>query len=156
MRVNQCAENFSSKDELVDHVETDHKEAPKEQMERQCTLCDATFSTLEEVTNHIQQVHHRYECNICFMRFVAEHQLLAHRQTAHNLTNPGANISLRDQSDQPPEPPVPAVQEEEADPTAIGGWGDQAPRSDEHVEPKEPETPKKDKEIKGHKSKSEA
>ena len=158
MHVNQCpfcAENFSSKDELVDHVETEHKEAPKDQVERQCSLCDTTFSTLEEVTNHTQQVHRRHECNICFMHFAAEHQLLAHRQMAHDLTNPGANVSLRDPSDQPPEPPVPAVQEEEADPTAIGGQGDRMPRSEERVEPEEPETPKKDKEIKGRKSKSE-
>ena len=158
IHVNQCpfcADNFSSKDELVDHVATDHKESPKEQVERQCSLCDATFFTLEEVTTHIQQVHRRHECNICFMHFAAEHQLLAHRQTAHDLTNPGANVSLRDPSDPVPEPPAPANLEEEADPAVGGGRGDQTPRSEERVEPKEPETPKKDKEIKGRKSESE-
>ena len=159
VHINQCpfcAENFSSKDDLETHVETDHREDPKEQAEeRQCSLCDATFSTLEEVTNHIQQLHRPHECNICFMRFAAEHQLLTHRKDIHDLVNPGANVSLRDPSDQPREPPAPATQEVDTDPTAIGGRGDQTPRPDEQVEPKEPETPKKDKEIKGRKSESE-
>ena len=158
MHINQCpfcAENFSTKDKLVTHMEADHKESPKEQEEeRQCSLCNATYPTLEEVTNHIQQVHHPHECNICFMHFAAEHQLLAHRQDAHDLINPGANVSLHDQSDQPQEPPVPATQEVKTDPTASGSQGDQAPRLEERVEPKEPETPKKDKELKGHQSES--
>ena len=75
IHVNQCpfcTENFSTKEELVNHVDVDHKESPQGE-ERQCSLCDAVFTTLEEVTNHIQQVHHHYECNICFMCFSAEH-----------------------------------------------------------------------------------
>ena len=157
IHINQCpfcAENFSTKSDLVDHVDTDHKESPKGE-ERQCSLCEATYTTLEEVMNHIQQVHHRHECNICFMHFSAEHQLLAHRQEAHNLTNPGANVSLRNPSDQLPEPPAPTPHEVEKDPTAIGSLGDQMPRSEERVEPLEPETPKKDKEVKGRKSETE-
>ena len=157
MHVNQCpfcAANFSTKDELVNHVDDDHKESPQGE-ERQCSLCEATFTMLEEVTNHIQQVHRRHECNICFMHFSAEHQLLAHRQQVHKLTNPGANVSLRDPSDQTPGPPAPAVQESEADPAAIGNQGARTPRSEEHVEPSEPETPKKDKELKGHKRETE-
>ena len=157
IHVNQCpfcAANFSSKDELVNHVDVDHKESPQGE-ERQCSLCEATFTTLEEVTNHIQQVHRRFECNICFMRFSAEHQLLAHRQDVHEITNPGANVSLRDPSDQPPQPPAPAADEGETDPAAQGDRGDQTPRSGERVEQGEPETPKKDKELKGHKRETE-
>ena len=157
IHVNQCpfcAVNFSHKGELVGHIDKDHKEGQEDE-ERQCSLCEATFTTLEEVTNHIQQVHHRIECNICFMRFSAEHQLLAHRQEVHGLTNPGENVSLRDPSDQPPGLPAPAVKEGEAEPAGGGDQGDRTPRSGEQVEPKEPVTPKKDKEIKGHKSETE-
>ena len=117
MHINQCPlcrENFSTKSDLVDHVDADHKESPQGE-ERQCSLCEATYTTLEEVMNHIQQVHHRHECNICFMHFSAEHQLLAHRQETHNLTKPGANVSLRDPSNQLP---VPTTQEVEKDPAA--------------------------------------
>ena len=80
MHINQCpfcAVNFSTKKELVNHVDDDHKESLQGE-ERQCSLCEATFTMLEEVTNHIQQVHRHHECNICFMRFSAENQLLAH------------------------------------------------------------------------------
>ena len=153
IHVNQCpfcTVNFSTKEELVNHMDVDHKESPQGE-ERQCSLCEATFTTLEEVTDHIQQVHRHYECNICFMHFSAEHQLLAHRQQVHEITNPGANVSLRDPSDQLPEPPVPAASEGETDPAAIGDQGDQMPRSGECVEQGKPETPKKDKELKGHK-----
>ena len=157
IHVNQfpfCAENFSTKEELVNHVDVDHKESPQGE-ERQCSLCDATYTTLEEVTNHIQQVHRHYECNICFMHFSAEHQLLAHRQQVHKITNPGANVSLCDPSDQPPEPPVPAANEGEMDPAAIGDQGDWMPRSGEHVKQGKPKTSKKDKELKGHKRETE-
>ena len=137
VHVNQCpfcAENFSTKNELVDHVEVDHKESPQGK-ERQCSLCEATFTTLEEVTNHIQEVHRRHECNICFMHFSAEHQLLAHRQQVHKLTNPGTNVSLCNPSDQLPGPPAPADQEGETDLAVIGDPGTRKPRSEERVEP---------------------
>ena len=109
-----------------------------------CSLCEALFTTLEEVTNHIQQVHRCYECNICFMRFVAEHQLLTHRQEVHELTNPGTNVSLRDPSDQPPELPTPVVDEGKTGVLhhrATRATG--TPRSGERMEQGEPETPKK-------------
>ena len=157
MHVNQCpfcAVNFSTKKELVNHMEVEHKESPQRE-ERQCSLCEATFITLEEVTNHIQQVHRHHECNICFMCFSAEDQLLSHRQQVHKLTNPGTNVSLHDPSNQPPGLPAPAAKEGETDPAAIGNQGDWTPRSGERVEPIEPETPKKDKELKGVKSETE-
>ena len=153
LHVNQCpfcAVNFRTEKELVIHVEEDHKEGPPG-VERQCSLCEATFTTLEEVTKHIQQVHHRNECNICFMHFSAEYQLLAHCQEVHKLTNPGANVPLRDSSDQLPEPPTTAAKQGEMDPAVEGNQGDQTPRSEERAEPGEPKMPQKEKELKGHK-----
>ena len=80
---------------------------------------------------------------------------MAHRQEVHKITNPGANVSLRDPSDQPPEPPTPVVDEGKTDPTPQGDQGDRTPRSGERMEQGEPETPKKDKELKGHKRETE-
>ena len=160
LHINQCpfcAVNFSTEKELVGHMNESHKEAIQDE-EKQCSLCEATFSTLDEVTKHFQQVHHRKECNICFMCFTADHQLLAHRQEAHSITNPGKNVPLRDPSNQTPQPPTPAAEDEQAQPPAGGDQGNQTPRLEEWMEqeqPPAPETPKKDKEIKGHKHESE-
>ena len=156
LHVNQCsfcAENFSREEELVNHVDKEHKEE-SEGIERQCSLREATFNTLQGVTEHYQQVHRPHGCNICFVHFAAEHELLAHRQEVHKITNPGANVSLHDPSDQPPEPPTKTGDGANTQQPA-GNQGDRSPRSGEQEEPKTAETPKKDKELKGHKKQSE-
>ena len=160
LHINQCPfcpANFSTEKELVDHVEEKHREVIQEE-EKQCSLCDATYGTLDEVKEHFDQVHRRKECNICFMRFSADHQLLAHRQEAHGITNPGQNVPLHDPSDQPPEPPPPAAEGEQAEPSTSGDPGDRTPRSGdgkEQGDPPGPVTPKKDREVKGRKEQSE-
>ena len=152
-----CAANFRTEDELVSQVDEKHKEIAQDE-EKQCSLCEATFGTLDEVKEHFRQVHRRKECNIFFMHFSADHELLSHCKEAHSITNPGENVPLCDPSDQPPEMPTPGAGDDQAQLGTGGDQGDRMPRSDvgtEQGNAPELQTPKKDRELKGHKKKTE-
>ena len=118
------------------------------EIERQCSLCDATYATLEELSNHMHEVHRPYSCNICFMHFPAEFELYDHRRELHQISSLGTPAQS-DPSDRAPGPPQPATTAGTSDPA------DQAPeppqQAETETEPGEPETPKKDKELKGNK-----
>ena len=148
--VNQCpfcSVNFSSATRLQEHINKRHPDDPME-VERQCSLCDATYATLEELSNHMHEVHRPYSCNICFMRFPAEFELYDHRREVHQISSLGTPAQS-DPSDQAPGPPQPATTAGTSDPA------DQAPeppqQAETETEPGEPETPKKDKELRGNK-----
>ena len=121
---------------------------------------------MEDLVSHMQEVHCPYACNICFMHFSVEFKLFNHRQKVHQIGNLGLPPRASDRSDQLPEPPAGPDAETDRPAQTKGNQVDQLPKSGEQAEPQQaepqraepppmPVTPKKDKEVKGHKTKSE-
>ena len=151
--VNQCpfcSVNFSSATRLQEHINKRHPDDPME-IERQCSLCDATYATLEELSNHMHEVHRPHSCNICFMRFSAEFELYDHRREVHQISSLGTPAQS-DPSDRVPGPPQPATTAGTSDPA------DQTPeppqQAETETEQAKPATPKKGTEVKGYKNRS--
>ena len=121
------------------------------EIERQCSLCDATYATLEELSNHMHEVHRPHSCNICFMRFSAELELYDHRREVHQISSLGTPAQS-DPSDRVPGPPQPATTAGTSDPA------DQTPeppqQAETETEQAKPATPKEGTEVKGYKNRS--
>ena len=151
--VNQCpfcSVNFSSATRLQEHINKRHPDDPME-IERQCSLCDATYATLEELSNHMHEVHRPHSCNICFMHFSAEFELYDHQREVHQISSLGTPAQS-DPSDPAPGLPQSATTVGTSDPA------DQTPeppqQAETETEQAKPATPKKGTEVKGYKNRS--
>ena len=107
--VNQCplcSKNFLTPQALQDHMKESCRSDPAT-VERQCSLCEFTCNSMSELAEHNQSVHHPYDCNICFLCFSAEYNLVDHRQAVREISSLGTSVEVGDQGDQLPEPPEP-------------------------------------------------
>ena len=69
--------------------------------------CEFSCDSMEVLTEHSQSIHHPYSCNICFLCFSAEYNLLDHRWVEHEISSLGATVAMGEQGDQMLEPPQP-------------------------------------------------
>ena len=100
--VNQCplcSENFLTPKALQDHLKESHGPNP-EAVERQCSLCEFTCNSMCELTEHNQNVHCPYSCNICFLCFSAEYKLVDHRRAKHEISFLGTSVEVGNQGNQ--------------------------------------------------------
>ena len=148
-QVNQCplcSVNFLTPQALQDHVKESHGSDPAT-VERQCSLCKFTCSSMSELAEHSQSVHHPYSCNICFLRFSAEYKLVDHRLAKHEISSLGASVEVGNQGDQALEPlqPENVGATQQVEPTREErDQGDQAPETpapQEEPGSREPEVP---------------
>ena len=130
--VNQCpfcSENFLTPQALQDHMKENHGSDPGA-VERQCSLCEFTCTSISELAEYNQSVHCPYSCSICFLRFSAEYKLEDHRLAKHEISSLGTSVEAGDQGDQPLELPGPenigAPQQEPT--TKEHDQGDQSPK----------------------------
>ena len=99
-------------------------------VERQCSLCKFTCNSISELAEHNQSVHRPYGCNICFLRFSAEHKLEEHRLAEHEISSLGTSVEVGNQGNQLPELPEPGdIGIPQQEPTREkGDQGDQLPK----------------------------
>ena len=88
---------------------------------------------MEELTQHSQNVHSPYSCNICFLCFSAEYKLLDHRQEEHDITSLGATVTVGNPSNQ-----IPVSEDDGAANQVVPDIGNQGNQSQEQREPKVP------------------
>ena len=139
-----CSVNFLTPQALQEHMKESHGPDP-ETVERQCSLFEFTCNSMTELAEHNQSVHRPYSCNICFLCFSAEYQLVDHRWAKHKISSLGTSVEAGDQGDQSLEPPQPenigATQQDPAE-REKHDQGNQLPEPPTPLEEPRPEEPK--------------
>ena len=104
--VNQCplcSMNFLTPQALQDHVK-ERNGSDLATVERQFSLCELTCNSMSKLTEHCQNVHRSYSCNICFLCFSAEYKLADQRLAEHKISSLGASVEEGNQGNQALEP----------------------------------------------------
>ena len=77
-----CGKEFTSKQEVKNHILTDHKEKKYE-----CSKCEASYRSEMSLQYHIESVHEKkkpHKCSICDASFAAKHALASHVKVVHD------------------------------------------------------------------------
>merc|ERR1712062_57961 len=79
-KCNQCQKDFSSKENLIEHVEGVH-----EGVEFQCDQCSKTYTYRNGLHDHIQSVHQgvTFKCDQCSKTYTSRFRLHVHIQSVH-------------------------------------------------------------------------
>ena len=78
-----CDSNFTSKEELLNHMEAGHDRAEP----FFCVLCQKNFTEKYSLLAHISSVHEglKYECKTCKTKFSKETNLMKHMKKVHKI-----------------------------------------------------------------------
>ena len=78
-----CGKEFTSKQEVKNHILTDHKEKKYE-----CSKCEASYRSEMSLQYHIESVHEgkKYQCTDCGEVFISLQRLESHTATKHDRT----------------------------------------------------------------------
>ena len=87
-KCSECGEEFSTQEELDDHMKSVHGPPPDHCV---CPLCDAVFDTPEELEAHLRSVHPElpvyilpiYFCPFCDREFSTMSEIEAHMRSVH-------------------------------------------------------------------------